>query len=81
MRIMDGKTVKQVPMAIFLPHAAQAERNHGQTLTRLNERGGLSSFEAYAILNDKHYSDIGNVGEATCEEFLHQQVQDYVDSK
>lgn len=50
-----------VPMFHFLAHADQAMANHGQTLDRLAERGGLSAGEAIAILEDKkeHRADLG----------------------
>ena len=38
------------PMAILRPHTPQAMRNHGQTLERLAERGGLSPVEVVAII-------------------------------
>lgn len=41
-----------LPWALIEPHAAQAMRNHGQTLERLAERGGLGFSEAYCVLND-----------------------------
>ncbi len=36
-------------------HQLQAQRNHGQTLERLAERGGLSSCEAVAVLEDREW--------------------------
>jgi hypothetical protein len=44
-----------VPMWMLRPWAAQAEANHGQTLGRLRERGGLSAAEAVAILTGASY--------------------------
>ena len=36
------------------PHEEQARQNHhGQTLQRLAERGGLSPFELFCLLNDQ----------------------------
>lgn len=42
-----------VPMWLFNNHGAQADDNHGQSLNRLAERGGLSVCEAVAILEDR----------------------------
>jgi len=42
-----------VPMWVFLPWEDRAQKNHGQTLARLAERGGLSPDEALAILTDQ----------------------------
>lgn len=36
-----------LPWAMVEPWRAQAERNHGQTLERLNERGGLAPEELW----------------------------------
>ena len=40
--IMDGR---DIPWRAIEPHRAQAFKNHGQTLERLAERGGLSTEE------------------------------------
>ncbi len=42
-----------VPWALVAPHADQARRNHGQTLERLAERGGLALCELVAVLEDR----------------------------
>lgn len=39
-----------IPWAMMAPHEGQALRNHGQTLARLAERGGLGPDEALAAL-------------------------------
>ncbi|MFC5391644.1 hypothetical protein [Bosea vestrisii] len=43
------------PFALIAKHEAQALTNHGQTLERLAERGGLSAAEAVAVLEDRAY--------------------------
>jgi len=48
----DGEVVS-VPLDFVAPHERQAERNHGQTLRRLAERGGLSACELAAVLEDR----------------------------
>lgn len=48
-----------VPWAVMQPHEAQAQRNHGQSLARLAERGGLSACEAVAILEDRRHQRMG----------------------
>lgn len=45
--------VLSVPWEIIAPHEAQAKTNHGQTLERLRERGGLGAAEVVAILEDR----------------------------
>lgn len=42
-----------IPFAMVKPFAARAWLNHGQTLERLNERGGLSALELMALFDDK----------------------------
>lgn len=42
-----------VPWSLLEPHRAQALKNHGQTLERLAERGGLSVCEIAAVVQDR----------------------------
>lgn len=44
-----------IPFEIVQPHEDQAKRNHGQTLKRLAERGGLRWMELYCVLTDKKW--------------------------
>jgi hypothetical protein len=44
-----------VPWSLVAPHEEQALRNHGQTLERLAERGGLSPAELVAVLEDQRW--------------------------
>lgn len=59
-RVRDerGRETMSEPLSwrIIEPHRRQAMRNHGQTLKRLRERGGLSPCEAVAILEDRKWS-------------------------
>lgn len=45
-----------IPWAAIEPHAAQAMANHGQTLEKIADRGGLSPSEALAIIEDRRFS-------------------------
>jgi hypothetical protein len=58
MRITHGKLIKEMPMEMLIPLEKQAIHNHGQTLKRLNERGGLDVGEALAILKGCWFDDI-----------------------
>ena len=40
------------------PYEAQAQRNHGQTLQRLSDRGGLSPEELIAVMEGRSYFDL-----------------------
>lgn len=42
-----------VPWSYVAPHAAQAYENHGQTLERLAERGGLAISELAAVVGHR----------------------------
>lgn len=46
-------TPTSVPWSMLAPHERQARINHGQTLRRLAERGGLSPCEMIAVLEDR----------------------------
>ena len=47
---------RTAPWSLLAPHERQALRNHGQTLERLNERGGLSPREMMCVLEDRSWS-------------------------
>lgn len=51
----QGLVVVGIPWSLIAPHESQARANHGQTLERLAERGGLGSCEAVAILEDRRW--------------------------
>ncbi|AWJ85132.1 hypothetical protein TSH58p_17355 [Azospirillum sp. TSH58] len=44
---------RSIPWSLVAPHRAQAQINHGQTLERLAERGGLAPCELLAVLEDR----------------------------
>lgn len=58
MPIMGATLLSEIPFAMIAPHEEQAQRNHGQTLNRLAERGGLSTGEAIAILEGRKWSSV-----------------------
>ncbi|BAQ50390.1 hypothetical protein [Methylobacterium aquaticum] len=47
-----------LPWGMIEPHEAQAKANHGQTLQRLAERGGLGACEAVAILQGRRWHEM-----------------------
>ncbi len=55
----EGQDIPECPDSIawglIEPHEAQAKRNHGQSLKRLSERGGLVPSEAVAVLENRPY--------------------------
>ncbi len=46
---------ESIPWGLLEPHEAQAVRNHSQSLRRLAERGGLSTCEAIAVIEDRRW--------------------------
>jgi hypothetical protein len=55
MPIMGATLLAEIPFAMLVPHEAQALRNHGQTLERLAQRGGLGVSEAIDILEGRSW--------------------------
>ena len=57
--------------AVYLPDTEairrQADRNHSQTLERLRERGGLAWMEMFAVLNEKHWSEVRHLDSLHCQ--------------
>lgn len=48
-------TSESIPYELIAPHEEQAIKNHGQTLQRLAERGGLDWIESLAVLEDREF--------------------------
>jgi hypothetical protein len=53
--IMSATLLGSVPWDFIAPHEAQAQRNHGQSLQRLAERGGLNAAEAMSVVEGERY--------------------------
>jgi len=51
--VLNDPIIKALPWHVLQPHEAQALHNHGQSLNRLAQRGGLSIEESYYILRDE----------------------------
>ncbi len=53
---IPGSNQKEyIPLEVIKPHEKQAIRNHGQTLKRLAERGGLGWIETFCVLENREY--------------------------
>ncbi len=50
-----GTLPRAVPWSLVESHERQAYKNHGQTLARLAERGGLAPCELLAVLQDRKW--------------------------
>ena len=55
MPIMGSTLLREIPWSLIAPHEKQAQANHGQSLKRLAERGGLSAAEALCIIEDRKW--------------------------
>ena len=55
MPIMGAELMSEIPFAMIAPHEAQAQRNHGQSLERLAQRGGLAACEAIDIIEGRRW--------------------------
>ena len=51
-------TNESIPLEVIIQHEPQALKNHGQTIKRLSERGGLSWCEALAVLKDREWKHV-----------------------
>lgn len=49
-----------VPWWVMTPHEAQSQRNHGQSITRIAERGGFSPAEAWCIVTGQRLREVEN---------------------
>ncbi len=56
MPIMSSKYLKSMPIAML--SEKQAMKNHGQTLQRLAERGGICPSEALSIMDGLHWGAV-----------------------
>jgi hypothetical protein len=69
-----GRVLESVPWALLAPHEKQAHTNHGQTLERLAERGGLGIHEMVAIIEGLRYRAVDHLSNAEALERLEKHV-------
>lgn len=55
MPIMGATLLSEVPWGFIAPHEAQAQSNHGQSLVRLAQRGGLAVCEVIDIVEGRRW--------------------------
>jgi hypothetical protein len=55
--ILNGNGAR-IDLQLVIDHGGWAKDNHGQTVNRLAERGGLSWCELYAVLHNKRWEKI-----------------------
>lgn len=77
-RIARGKPfvkVESIPRSMFTTNSEEyAQINHGQTLERLRERGGLDAKEALAILSSCKYDVIETLDIFTAHRILYHMI-------
>ncbi len=66
-----------IPRGLLSPHEKQAWRNHGQSLSKLAQRGGLSWAEALAIIEDKKLRDAEH-DEKVAETIIRKMAAEYM---
>lgn len=76
--IMQDRAIASIPFGILEPHRVQAQLNHAQTLEVLAERGGLTTCEAVAVLEDRAWYKMSRDG---ARRRLMQLMNEYKDQK
>lgn len=68
-RLPPDPCPSEVPWEFVAPHEQQAKHNHGQTLQRLSERGGLGADEMLAVVTGRYWRDVKHLSheQATAE--------------
>ncbi|WP_346930273.1 hypothetical protein [Clostridium sp.] len=53
--ILNSNPKEYIPLEVIKAHEKQAIINHGQTLDRLSQRGGLDWKETLCVLEDREF--------------------------
>ncbi len=75
--ILGTRPQQYIPRGLLIPHENQAWTNHGQTLSELEQRGGLSWAEALAIIEDKKWRDAEH-DERVAEAIVRKMMAEYM---
>lgn len=75
--ILGTNPQQYIPWGLLMMHEGQAWKNHGQSLTQLAKRGGLSWAEALAIIEGKSWRDAEH-DENTAEVIVRKMVSEYM---
>ncbi len=71
----EGPLRRVIPWDLIKDHENQAQRNHSQSLQRLNERGGLDPVEMYAVINDLLWRDV-KLSQRECLKWIDQKAKE-----
>ncbi len=75
--ILGSGPQQYIPRGLLIPHESQAWANHGQSLSQLAQRGGLSWVEALAIIEDKKWRDVEH-DEKVAESIVRKMAAEYM---
>lgn len=75
--ILGTRPQQYIPCELLLVHEGQAWKNHGQSLSQLAKRGGLSWAEALAIIDGKEWRDTEH-DENAAEIIVKKKMTDYM---
>lgn len=75
--ILGTRPQQYIPYGLLMIHEGQAWKNHGQSLSQLAKRGGLSWAEALAIMDGKTWRDAER-DENTAEIIVKQKMSEYM---
>lgn len=75
--ILGTRPQQYIPRGLLMVHEGQAWKNHGQSLSQLAKRGGLSWAEALAIIEGKKFRDSEH-DENAAEVIVRKKMSDYM---
>lgn len=75
--ILGSRPQQYIPRGLLMIHEGQAWENHGQSLSQLAQRGGLSWAEALAIIEGKKWRDAER-DENTAEVIVRKMASEYM---
>lgn len=75
--ILGSKPQQYIPRGLLTKHDGQAWVNHGQSLSQLAKRGGLSWAEALAIIENKNWKDALH-DDKVAEDIVRKLVDEYM---
>ncbi len=69
-----------VPWGMIAPYEDRAQSNHGQSLERLADRGGLSPGEFLSVVNDKRWSEYSGLTMREATSRINYRIAEYLAS-
>lgn len=69
-KVMNGGAYSAIHFSAVARHRERILHNHGQTLERLNERGGLDWYELWCAFNERALFPMVEINEAVMRKFV-----------